>query len=183
MAIVLNRRQALIRILYGIAVGVAPSVAFGSFPTKSRTGILSFCNEVTGERLSDVRYVRNSGRFDEVALRELNHFFRCTYDGEVRDIDPGLFYWLDIVKTRMGRPDARYRLYSGYRSPEYNGMLRRKGYRAAKNSFHLQGRAADVRLEGVPLDELEREAASLQFGGVSRYRNYVHIDVGPNRTW
>jgi uncharacterized protein YcbK (DUF882 family) len=179
----LHRRQAIKTILCGIAFAATPSIVYARFPTKNRTGKLSFFNVNTNESITDVRYVQDSGRFDRTALEELNYFFRCGYDGKVHPIDPGLFYWLDIVKTQLGFPAARFRLYSGYRSPRYNRLLRKRGYRAAKNSFHLHGRAADIKLEGVALSELERKAESLQFGGVSRYRSFVHVDVGPNRTW
>ena len=170
-------------ILWGLALTATPALAFAGFPTNNRTGKLSFFNVNTNEKLLNVPYVLDSGQFDRIALRDLDYFFRCTYNGEVHKIDAGLFYWLDIVKTQMGYPNARYRLYSGYRSRKYNRILRKQGYRTAKNSFHLQGRAADVRLEGVSLRELEKKAEYLQFGGVSRYKNFVHIDVGPNRTW
>ena len=166
-----------------IAFTAAPSLVFASFPSKNRTGKLSFFNVNTNEKINNVRYVKDSGQFDKTALKELNHFFRCTYDGAVHSIDPGLFYWLDIIKTQMGFPDARYRLYSGYRSPKYNRLLRKSGYRAAKNSMHLQGRAADITLEGIDLKKLAEKAKSLQFGGVSKYRSFIHVDVGFNRTW
>ncbi len=182
----ISRRQALKNIICGIAFASCPiwaDSALAFFPTKNRTGRLSFFNEELGEKIENVPYVLNSGQFDPVALQELDFFFRCHYDGEVYPIDPGLFYWLDILKTRLGHPNARYRLFSGYRSPHYNRVLRDKGFRAAKNSFHLQGRAADISLEKVPLDTLEQKAASLQFGGVSKYRSFIHVDVGRNRTW
>ena len=183
MPTVLNRREALKKILCGIALTANPSLALAAFPTKNRTGMLSFVNANTGEKITDVKYVHDSGQFDKVALKELDHFFRCHYDGKIHKIDPGLFYWLDIAQTQMGYPNARYRLYSGYRSPTYNRILRKKGYGAARHSFHLQGRAADLKLEGVSLKQLQKKAESLQFGGVSKYGNFIHIDVGPNRTW
>lgn len=180
---VLNRREVLKRIFCGIALTAVPSFSLASFPTKNRSGKLSFFNVNTNEKIKNIRYVRDSGKFDHMALEELNFFFRCTYDGTIHVIDPGLFYWLDILKTQMGHPDACYRLYSGYRSPRYNYILRKKGYGAAKNSFHLQGRAADIKLEGVSLGGLQKKAELLQFGGISKYRSFVHIDVGSNRTW
>ncbi len=183
MKINLDRRDAMKRILFGIALTAIPSFSLAAFPTRNRTGKVSFFNVNNNEKITGVRYVQDSGKFDFMALQELNFFFRCSYDGTVHKIDPGLFYWLDILKTQMGHPDACYRLYSGYRSPKYNCLLRKKGYGAAKNSYHLQGRAADLKLEGVSLMELKKKAEILQFGGVSRYRNFVHIDVGSNRTW
>ncbi len=182
----ITRRQALKNLLYGIALAscpILPNPASASFPTRNRTGKLSFVGADTGEKIENVSYVDDSGRFDPVALEELNFFFRCKYDDKVYPIDPGLFYWLDILKNRCGYPNARFRLFSGYRSPQYNRILRKRGFGAAKNSFHLQGRAADVSLERVPLKTLAMKAVWLQFGGVSRYRRFIHLDVGRNRTW
>ena len=70
--------------------------------------------------------------------------------------------------------------------PETNGRLRQKGSGGvAKKSLHMEGRAIDVRLPGVPLAELRDAALSLQAGGVGFYprEQFVHIDTGRVRRW
>ncbi len=49
----------------------------------------------------------------------------------------------------------------------------------------MQGRAIDVRLSGVPLDELRDAALSLRAGGVGYYASsrFVHLDNGRVRNW
>ena len=56
---------------------------------------------------------------------------------------------------------------------------------AAKNSQHLYGKAADICIEGVRLRDLRRAALEQEAGGVGLYPRYgfVHVDVGPVRTW
>ena len=55
---------------------------------------------------------------------------------------------------------------------------------AAKNSFHLKGQAADMRLPGYKTSIL-RKAFELKGGGVGYYpkSRFVQIDVGPVRYW
>ncbi|MGA8052379.1 MAG: DUF882 domain-containing protein, partial [Burkholderiales bacterium] len=55
----------------------------------------------------------------------------------------------------------------------------------ATGSLHLEGRAIDIRLPGVPLADLREAALSLRAGGVGFYpaSDFVHIDTGRVRTW
>jgi hypothetical protein len=49
----------------------------------------------------------------------------------------------------------------------------------------MQGQAADISLRGSSLGQLHRAALSLRGGGVGYYpaHGFVHVDVGPIRTW
>lgn len=55
----------------------------------------------------------------------------------------------------------------------------------AQNSYHMRGQAIDFRIDGISLAKVRKVAANLNKGGVGYYprSNFVHIDVGPNRTW
>jgi hypothetical protein len=55
----------------------------------------------------------------------------------------------------------------------------------AKRSLHMDGKAIDVRLPGVPLADLRDAALSLGMGGVGFYprEQFVHVDTGPVRRW
>ncbi len=55
----------------------------------------------------------------------------------------------------------------------------------ASNSQHMQGKASDIRLQGVELGDLHKAALSLKAGGVGLYpvSNFVHVDVAGVRTW
>jgi uncharacterized protein YcbK (DUF882 family) len=55
----------------------------------------------------------------------------------------------------------------------------------ALHSLHMTGQAVDVRLPGIPLASLRRAALDLKAGGVGYYpqSGFVHVDVGPVRSW
>ena len=74
---------------------------------------------------------------------------------------------------------------SGYRSPTYNGDLRRGGHGVARHSLHMKGKAIDISVPGVGLDKLRRVALNLRYGGVGYYPGpgFVHIDSGNFRIW
>ena len=145
-------------------------------------GKLNIYNEHTGEHL-DVCYLDRGRTFDEKSYHELTHFFRCTYDGSIHPIDPMLFVLLDSVHCLLNAKGRPFRLVSGYRSPAYNRLLCREECGAAAHSYHVKGMAADVTIEGVALRDIERAARRLNIGGVGRYSDFVHLDVGPPRTW
>jgi uncharacterized protein YcbK (DUF882 family) len=146
------------------------------------TGRLDLYNIHTGETYHGA-YLRESGELDPEARQGLERFFRCHHTGQVHPIDPDLFLLLDALRTRLEARRHTYRLVSGFRSREYNRLLRQSSDNVAKRSYHVRGKAADVKLEGVPLGRLAREAHRLRAGGVGRYRFFVHLDVGPVRFW
>ncbi len=121
------------------------------------------------------------------ALGSLNHFLRDHYSGEVGQMDPQLFDLLHGVRQALTtRTPLSYQIISGYRGPITNERLRTtRGGGVAKHSLHLEGKAIDIRLPGVPLAELRDAALSLQAGGVGYYprEQFVHIDTGRVRRW
>jgi uncharacterized protein YcbK (DUF882 family) len=74
---------------------------------------------------------------------------------------------------------------SGYRSPATNQALRNKSSGVAKRSFHMRGKAIDIRLPGCDLKNLQLAALDLRAGGVGYYpgSDFIHVDVGPARSW
>jgi uncharacterized protein YcbK (DUF882 family) len=181
----MTRREAVKFLLKGFALASVPFIprlAFSSPVSRHCSGRLSLFNVHTNEALA-LSYLNRQGNIDSGAIDALNHFFRCHYNDKVYPIAPDLFVLLDGVRTRLGKTAHRYRLFSGYRSPEYNQILRRRSRAVAKDSYHLKGMAADVLLEGVRLDLVQRTALNLKKGGVGKYSQFVHLDVGPVRTW
>lgn len=145
-------------------------------------GSLSFQNAHTGDFIN-VRYCDDKGRLDGSACRELSHFFRCHLTGREIRINPRLFLLLDAARNSLEAGEKPFLLYSGYRSPAYNRQLARRDGHVARNSFHTRGMAADVALPGVPLADLEKIGRELGMGGVGKYGQFVHLDVGPIRHW
>ena len=137
----------------------------------------------TGEQLALVYAVGEQYVSD--ALSTLNHFLRDHYSGDVGVIDPRLFDLLHRVKAELGARQS-FQVISGYRSPTTNETLRTtRGGGVATHSLHLDGKAIDIRLPGVPLGELRDAALSLRAGGVGYYprEQFVHIDTGRVRSW
>lgn len=144
---------------------------------------LAFEHTHTREHLSVVYAVAE--QYVPDALKTLNHFLRDHYSGDVGLIDPQLFDLLYRVRAELGARQP-YHVISGYRCPTTNATLRStRGGGVATHSLHMDGKAIDVRIPGVPLDELRDAALSLRAGGVGFYprEQFVHIDTGHVRHW
>jgi uncharacterized protein YcbK (DUF882 family) len=129
----------------------------------------------------DVCYFHD-GRYDYESLERINYLLRCHYTNEVKVIDPGVLDLLTDIKDSIAW-DEPIKIISGYRSPEYNEYLRELGRHVARNSYHLRGLAIDFALEGIGTKKIAGIAKSFDAGGVGRYPDFVHIDVGPIRYW
>ena len=136
----------------------------------------------TGERLDTIYWI--DGEYIGEALHEINVFMRDWRNGKVVNIDVRN---VDIMAASLRLLDVNepYMLLSGYRSPETNAMLRSQSSGVARNSLHMVGQAADLRLQSRTISQMARAAQSCAAGGVGRYSgsNFVHMDCGPVRTW
>ena len=67
----------------------------------------------------------------------------------------------------------------------YNAMLRQRSRSVARNSLHVKGQAADLRLKSRSVNQMAQAAAACAAGGVGRYSrsNFVHMDCGVVRSW
>jgi uncharacterized protein YcbK (DUF882 family) len=143
---------------------------------------LRFYHAHTGERLN-VTYCED-GAYLPDALAEINYLLRDFRTGEVHVIEPGL---LDFVHRIQAVADSRgtFEIFSGYRSPATNRRLRLTTNGVAKNSFHMQGQALDIRLTDVATGTARDIASQLGLGGVGYYPNsdFLHVDTGPVRDW
>lgn len=143
---------------------------------------LSFYHTHTGVRGNFTYWEKGDYLGD--GLLEISHFLRDFRTGEEKLIDQFLLDQLYLLQyfTDSSRP---YQVISGYRSKKTNEMLYRSTKGVEKNSFHLQGRAVDIRLADVELKHLYKAALSLKAGGVGYYpaSGFVHMDSGPVRHW
>jgi uncharacterized protein YcbK (DUF882 family) len=136
----------------------------------------------TGERIDMIYWIE--GDYIKDAVKEVHHFMRDWRTNDIKSID---LRTIDIMAAAHNLMDASepYTLLSGYRSPKTNAMLRARSSGVAKNSLHLKGQAADLRLNSRSVNQMYRAAAACKAGGVGRYSgsNFVHMDCGPVRTW
>lgn len=136
----------------------------------------------TGETLNMIYWIE--GEYIPDALKEISYFMRDWRTNDVKNIDART---IDIMTAAHNLMDVSepYMLISGYRCPKTNAMLRARSSGVAKNSRHLKGEAADLRLNSRSVNQMARAAASCNAGGVGRYSgsNFVHMDCGPVRSW
>jgi uncharacterized protein YcbK (DUF882 family) len=136
----------------------------------------------TGESIDTIYWIE--GNYIPEAIAEVNRFFRDWRDGQTHQIDTRT---IDIVAATQNLLDSNqpYTLISGFRSSQTNAMLRSNSSGVARNSLHLQGQAADLRMQGRSVNQMARAAASCSAGGVGRYSgsNFVHMDCGAVRSW
>jgi uncharacterized protein YcbK (DUF882 family) len=136
----------------------------------------------TGESIDTIYWLE--GQYIPEVIKEINLFMRDWRTGDTIKMD---LRTVDIMAASHRLLDANepYMLLSGYRSPKTNAMLRSKSSGVAKNSLHLKGQAADLRLDSRSVGQMAKAAAACAAGGVGRYSrsNFVHMDCGPVRSW
>ncbi len=139
----------------------------------------------TGEDIDVVYRIGNTYIPD--ALDQLNHFLRDHRTEDVSSYDPKEFDLLYALMTRLGRPNGVIDIICGYRTPESNNFLRTRSADTgvAEHSQHMLAKAIDIRIPGVSTVKLRNAALALHAGGVGFYpvSQFVHVDVGPVRTW
>ena len=145
---------------------------------------LSFHHTHSDEDIT-ITFKRN-GRYDEAALKKLNHYLRDWRSQDETTMDRRLF---DIIWEVYRDVDGKLpiQIISAYRSPATNAMLRRRSSGVARFSQHMQGHAMDFFIPGIPLEQIRFAGLRLQRGGVGFYPTsgspFVHLDVGSIRYW
>ncbi len=177
-----SRRRFIAMGAAAAGLGTA-SLAGAKTPSPNDIRWLAMENAWTGEKLR-LTYFAN-GKYYEQSLAALDRFMRDHANDDVASMDVKLYDVLFDLHSRM-ESSQPFLLISGYRSPETNAKLAARNRGVARNSYHLRGWAADVRLPGRDLRQLARAAITLQRGGVgmySRRSNFIHVDTGPIRKW
>ena len=124
------------------------------------------------------------GTYVQSALQQISYLFRDRRSNEVRRIDPKL---IDVIYSVLKMLDTRepVQVISGYRSAATNAMLAAESRNVARNSYHIRGMAADIRIPGRSIGGIRSAALSMRTGGVGTYSgsSFVHLDTGPFRNW
>ena len=174
----LSRRRVLA--FAGAALASAAAKPVFAAPSILYFRRLALYNVNTGESYNAVFWANDF--YIPQGLKSLDWALRDFHTNTAHPIDPRLLDLLVALQEKLGT-DEPFLLTSGYRTPETNARLVAEG--AAINSLHMQGQAADISLRGRSLGQLHRAALSLRGGGVGYYpaHGFVHVDVGPIRTW
>ena len=107
-------------------------------------------------------------------VREL----RCRDGSDTVMVDEALVLLLQCIREHFGKAVT---ITSGYRTPAHNAKVG-----GAKSSQHLLGRAADIRVRGISVEDVASYAESLMpdWGGVGRYpvkagraTGWAHVDT------
>lgn len=82
---------------------------------------------------------------------------------------------LQAIRDHFGAP---VNINSGYRTESHNAQVG-----GAKASYHMQGRAFDIVVEGHTPLEVAQYAQTLNVNGIIQYNTFVHVDSRPKRYW
>lgn len=143
---------------------------------------LAFQNPHTGDKLTLTYFEK--GRYLNDALNEISFLLRDHRTDDVHPIDPELLDQLHDLKQMLGL-NQPFDVICGYRSPLTNAKLHAEHSGVANNSFHMYGRAVDIRIERFDLRRIHNAAVAMHRGGVGYYpeSNFIHLDTGTFRTW
>jgi uncharacterized protein YcbK (DUF882 family) len=172
----LTRRSALL----GLGAALCTPGIASARASLRRT--LDLRSDRTGEKFKGTYF--GDGYYEPEAMAQLDHLMRDFHVDESIMMDVRLY---DIFAAIQDTLDTREPLVitSGYRSQTTNDKLRRRNRWAAKNSLHVPGMAADLKIKGVSSKQLVKVVKSLKMGGVGSYggQSFIHVDVGSIRSW
>lgn len=177
-------RRGLLGIFAAATVVAAPtySNAFGLLRGAGDVRRIRMYSGRTGESIDTIYWIE--GEYIKEALKEVTYFMRDWRTDDIKTIDPRT---IDIAAAshRLMEVNEPYMMLSGYRSPATNAALRAHSSGVARNSLHLKGQAADLRLKSRSVNQIYKAAMACSAGGVGKYSrsNFVHMDCGPVRTW
>lgn len=154
-----------------------------------RPRTLNVTRPASGEK-AKVLYWKD-GEIIDSAYQELCHLMRDVNGKETAPIDPKLFETLwgaqaFIERYGMVQP---LEILSGYRTAKSNARLIEQGIPAARQSLHLYGKAADIRIASLNPEVLGELVRSFRQGGVGFYYRasasggWIHADTGVKRVW
>ena len=90
--------------------------------------------------------------------------------------------YVQLIRNEVGVPLV---INSGYRSPQHNAKVG-----GVKNSYHVQGKAGDLKPKGITSKQLYDviikliKGGFIYNGGVGLYDTFVHYDIGcQGRRW
>lgn len=153
-----------------------PKSEYRTTPLPKPSGDLWIYAENLGEEVR-VNLYKADGTFDNSALAKLDDLFRCPFTGEVRAVNAELYEQLSRVQDHFA--GKQMVLVSGFRFPDRT------------SSRHHHASAADFRIKGATIYEIQKFAATLDNGnvglGIYPTSEFVHLDFrapgAPSYRW
>ncbi len=162
--------NALFKYLYAVLPGAALLLCCSTALAAPRSAV-KMVNVHTKETLAIP-----AGRIPSPS--RINRFFRCWRSRRYTHVDPRLVVAALRATRKLGA--SKVIVLSAFRTLRANNEIG-----GALRSYHMNGQALDIRVKGVSTNTLCRYFRRLKLGGVGCYwkKRFVHIDVGPVRTW
>ena len=115
-------------------------------------------------------------------MKLTNNFYLDEFNNRnaplTKEVTYNIFVLAAQVKVLWDHVNLQIKITSGYRSPEHNAKIG-----GVKNSQHITGKAADIKVQGMTpkqvYDVIEALIAkgALQEGGLGLYSTWVHYDI------
>jgi len=174
-------RRRFLQVGLGATASLAMPSAFANILSQPERK-LSLINLHTGESLNSTYWAE--GQYQHSELNAISRVLRDHRTGDTHAMDNDLIDLLNILHHKMDGKQP-FHIISGYRSPKTNAALSKNSSGVAKKSFHMQGKAIDIRLPGRKLSALRHAAIDLHIGGVGYYpkSDFIHVDTGRVRQW
>lgn len=121
----------------------------------------------------------NGSLSDQLSPHFKRKEFACKCGCGFADVDIRLVEALEKLRTILGNKPIL--ITSGCRCQAHNRKIG-----GASNSYHVQGKAVDIKASSVTVDSLHAAAEKIsEFanGGIGRYKAHIHVDIGPKRRW
>lgn len=150
----------------------------------NQTRVIWLSRRETGEK-KEICYAKD-GQLDKGGYIQACRMLR-----DIHEIPEKQIVAMDIVLLDLLYASQRWlwanRFYeplivlSGYRSPRTNANTEH----AAKNSYHMKGKAVDLRVPNIPATQLGNLLRMFNAGGIGYYnkQNFIHADTATKRVW
>ena len=135
------------------------------------------------ERETKIHLLNRDGSFNEKSFDKADWVFGFPTTEKGEHISPRLLFMLSYFCDKVAS-GKMITIESGYRSPDYNNDIRKKGANAAKTSAHIDGMALDFWIEDVDGKGLWELVRAKNCCGVGHYGGKsIHLDAGRPRYW
>lgn len=159
------KRAAARPVFSGWAV---PESKLRTQPLKRPSGKVEMYSLHEPKVVVSVNIYNEDGTYNDDALDQLNHLWRCRRTETEKSIDPHLFVVLSHIYDRFKKPIA---LISGFRNQRRT------------SSFHYVGSASDITIQGMADGQLKGFVEGLDTGGMGigiyPRAGFIHVDVRP----